>query len=166
MDTVNGAFPQRENTDDDPVSAGLARAEALCRSRAARFTEGRRLVLQIILENGGPMGAYDILERLNARGRRAAPNMVYRALDFLIKQGLVHRLASLNAYMACDRPTEPHAPQFLVCRTCGSVDEVADGAIDSAVHQAAEAADFAVNAPIVEVEGQCARCRDADDAGG
>ncbi|PJI53601.1 molybdate ABC transporter substrate-binding protein, partial [Methylobacterium radiotolerans] len=98
----------------------LARAEALCRERGLQFTPLRREVLEAVAEAGKAQGAYDIAERLSAPGKRVAPVSVYRALDFLMEQGLVHRIASRNAFIPC---AHGHAPGegviFLICRICG-----------------------------------------------
>ena len=82
----------------------LARAEALCQQRGARLTDLRRRVLEIIWSSATPLGAYTILDVLRDDGRQGAPPTVYRALDFLLAQGLIHRLASLNVFTGCRRP--------------------------------------------------------------
>jgi Fur family zinc uptake transcriptional regulator len=89
---------------------------------------------------------------------------VRRALDFLIEQGLVHRLASLNAFIACARPSDEHGAQFLICKRCGRVAELADPAVRQAIDKGARRADFTVAAPMVEVVGICAPCREREAA--
>ena len=102
----------------------LAQAEATCRAHGARLTPIRRKVLEALYATHKPLGAYDLAEILGPEGRRLAPITVYRALDFLIEQGLAHRLASQNAYIAL--PNEPRGQgtvAFLICENCGGVDE-------------------------------------------
>src|SRR3546814_16052442 len=99
-----------------------------------------------------PMGAYDVLAKLNEDGRRAAPMTVYRAIDFLMEQGLVHRLASRNAFVGCANPDAPHSGQFLICKRCGRVSELAEGDIGKATVRGAARAGFDVAIPLVEVE--------------
>src|SRR3546814_13485660 len=102
-----------------------------------------------------PMGAYDVLAKLNEDGRRAAPMTVYRAIDFLMEQGLVHRLASRNAFVGCENPDAPHSGQFLICKRCGRVAELDEGHIGKAIVRGAARAGFDVALHDVEVEGFC-----------
>src|SRR5579872_6651908 len=98
------------------VGDALDRAASLCVQRGARLTEIRRQVLELVWRNHAPIGAYDILGAMQDGHRGAAPPTVYRALDFLMEQGLVHRIESLNAYVGCDRPEQAHVSQFLICK--------------------------------------------------
>lgn len=161
------AFPGADHDHHGCVHAILDDAERLCRARGVRLTEGRRRVLEIVAGRHGAIGAYEIMDRLADGGRRPAPVTVYRALDFLIEQGLVHRLASLNAYIACTHAPAEHGAQFLICGRCGTVGELADGKVERAITEAASDVGFAVAAPVVEVAGLCIHCRDgAGDAAG
>ncbi len=138
--------------------AALQAADAHFQKTGVRFTPLRRRVFEIILRAGKPIGAYDILERLRDHGKIAAPISVYRVLDFLIEQRFVHRLATINAYMACVTPEDPHAAQFLICQCCGSVTEISDPIIDKAIAEGAKTAHFQVSYPLVEIMGVCADC--------
>ncbi|MBN4096611.1 MULTISPECIES: transcriptional repressor [unclassified Methylobacterium] len=138
----------------------LARAEALCRERGLQFTPLRREVLEAVAESAKAQGAYDIAERLSAPGKRVAPVSVYRALDFLMEQGLVHRIASRNAFIPC---AHGHAPGegviFLICRTCGGVDEASSEEVEGSLGRTLERAGFTPTHSILEVEGDCGACR-------
>ena len=136
----------------------LDHAEALCRQRGARLTTQRRQVLAIVSGAGRPVGAYEILDALRTRVPGAAPPTVYRALDFLVEQGLVHRLETLHAFVGCAHPDEPHAGQFLICRACGKVCELEDPLVSRSVQAAADASGFRAEHPVVEIRGRCARC--------
>lgn len=136
----------------------LDHAAALCRTRGARLTPQRRQVLGIVCAAGRPLGAYEILDALRAGVPGAAPPTVYRALDFLVGQGLVHRLETLHAFVGCAHPDEPHAGQFLICRDCGTVHELEDPAVNRSVQAAADASGFRAERPVVEISGRCARC--------
>lgn len=136
----------------------MAAAERICRGRGSRLTSLRRRVLQIVLESRRPVGAYEILDSLRARTGRGAPPSVYRALEFLIEQGLVHRVVSLNAYVGCAQPHAGHRGQFLICSGCGTVIELEDRAIDDTIRERARAAGFVADASVVEATGRCARC--------
>ena len=105
-------------------TALLQQAEAHCAHRGVRFTPIRRRVLELIGEASGGLKAYDLLDRLAKDHAAARPPTVYRALEFLIEQGLVHRIESLNAYVACPCPEHAHRFQLLICRDCGRVEEL------------------------------------------
>jgi len=141
----------------DPEGA-LNDAELYFQKHGIRFTPLRRRIFEIILRSGNPIGAYDIIERLRDHGKIAAPISVYRVLDFLIEQRFVHRLATINAYMACVSPEDPHAAQFLICQCCGSVCEVSNPAIDKAIADGAESTNFQISYPLVEIMGICGSC--------
>jgi Fur family zinc uptake transcriptional regulator len=140
------------------VADALAAARELCAKRGERFTELRGRVLEIVWDSHRPIGAYAILERLKSDGRSAAPPTVYRALDFLMSAGLVHRIESLNAYVGCAHPGERHASQFLLCKTCGNSVELDEPAVGSALAQAADKRGFKVDRRVVELSGLCANC--------
>jgi Fur family zinc uptake transcriptional regulator len=142
------------------IQALLSDAETLCRQRGVRWTALRRRVLEIILNHPGPVGAYDILAVLQReQGRTAAPPTVYRALDFLLEQNLVHRLTSLSAYLVCSHPQEHHRAQFMICTQCGSVLELADPAIIASVERTATDRGFQVEEQVVEITGCCQQCQ-------
>jgi Fur family zinc uptake transcriptional regulator len=137
----------------------LARAEAACARRGARLTDIRRTVFKLILEAQEPIGAYALLDRLKHQSGHGKPPTIYRALDFLLAQGLIHRIERLNAFVGCHEEADhPHPVQFLICGTCGSVTEFEDAAVSHAVAVAAGKHDFNVTKSIVEVEGQCGPC--------
>lgn len=144
------------------VSQALAAAEGLCQRQGARLTALRKRVLELVWASHRPLGAYDILAVLSEEdGRKAAPPTVYRALDFLLEQGLVHRIASLNAFIGCNHPGEAHQGHFLICRQCHTAIELEQGGIDTAIRASAQALGFAVEGQTVEVVGLCAQCREA-----
>ncbi len=157
--TSVATFPSGNHDHRRRVTAILADAEHLCQSRNVRLTAQRRSVLAIVADSHGAIGAYDILARLAKEGRRLAPISIYRALDFLIEQGLVHRIASLNAYVACAYAAKAHGAQFLICNHCGTIGEVTSPAVDQAICGAASDLGFAVATPVVEVAGICRHCR-------
>ncbi len=155
-----GAFQPKGHDHADCVAAALAAAERLCARRRARLTELRRRVLELIWRSHEPVGAYALLERLARERGRVAPPTVYRALDFLIAHGLVHRIASRNAYIGCAHPDRDHIGQFLVCSACGSAAELDDRRIRHAIRSTAEAAGFSVEHPVIELAGRCPQCRE------
>jgi Fur family transcriptional regulator, zinc uptake regulator len=159
------------------VEAALDRAAVACARRGAQLTELRRQVLRLVLESEAPIGAYALLNRLKAARPGAAPPTVYRALEFLLEQGLIHRVERLNAFIGCVEAgtaasasqmqgghEHDHPHQFLICRRCGVATELTDAAVARALAGAAERAGFTVTLATVEIEGTCARCWEA--AGG
>jgi Fur family transcriptional regulator, zinc uptake regulator len=149
------------------TDAALARAAAACEQRGARLTDLRRDVLGLILEAPEPAGAYHLLERLRARRGGAAPPTVYRALDFLLEQRLIHRIERLAAFVGCldaHAHDHDHAAQFLICRGCGHVIEIEDAALAHALEAAAKRAGFAVARATIEAEGLCSACAARDTA--
>ena len=147
---------------DHCVSHALAEADSLCARQGVRLTALRKRVLELVWQSHRPLGAYDILAVLSEQdGRRAAPPTVYRALDFLLENGLVHRIASLNAFIGCNHPELPHQGQFLICRTCHTAIELEQAAVAAAIDEAARSVNFSVEAQTVEVVGLCATCRNA-----
>jgi Fur family zinc uptake transcriptional regulator len=142
------------------VTDALARADALCTERGVRLTAQRARVLELVWSSHKPRGAYAILEDLSADGKRVAPLTVYRALDFLLEQGLIHRIESQNAFVGCPDPGTAHTGQFLVCSCCGNATELTDRGIAAAIADSAAAQGFTVQRQTVEVTGICPDCRD------
>ena len=141
------------------IEDALEAADAVCAKRGARLTPTRRRVLELIWREHKPVGAYDLLHVLQQERRGAAPPTVYRALDFLQEQGLIHRIEFLNAYMGCDDPENPHVGHFLVCRLCGNAFELADPRIEATIAESSEALGFVAEQSMVEVKGVCTECR-------
>lgn len=140
--------------------ATLERIEEVCRERRVKLTPQRRRVLQILLDEGRPMGAYDIMRAMDQQAegtQRTAPPTVYRVLEFLQGQGFIHRIASLQAYVPCAEPEREHAVQFLICTDCGRVDELDDKRLDRTVQAAAAAHGFKCDKQI-EVTSRCDDC--------
>ena len=152
-------FPAAQHDHDHCVRDALSAAEISCLAQGARLTPIRRRVLELVWASHEPVGAYGLLDRLGAEGIKAVPPTVYRALEFLLEHGLVHRLERLNAYVGCSHSHGPHAAQFLICAGCGRVAELDDPAIGDALQKGAAARGFTVRRQTVEVEGLCPDCR-------
>jgi len=141
------------------VADAVQTADGLCAGRGVRLTKLRRRVLELVWTSHAPIGAYDVLRRLSREHDGAAPPTVYRALDFLLEQGLIHRIESLNAFVGCADPAESHASQFLICQDCGAAAELQDPAINRALARSAGSLGFVVKDKTVELRGLCAQCR-------
>jgi len=141
------------------VSTALAAAEARCAASGAQLTPIRRRVLELVWSSHAPSGAYDILAKLAAETGRVQPPTVYRALDFLKAQGLIHRIESRNAFIGCAQPDEEHAGQFLLCRACGDAAELTADKALAALERQATALGYRIEHRTVELEGLCPHCQ-------
>ena len=158
MDPV---FPKLSHDHSKCVDEAIAAATLVCREKGARFTYLRKRVLELIWTSHKPVGAYDILDMMNGSSdSRVAPMTVYRAIDFLIENGLVHRIASRNAYVGCRHPGATHEGQFLLCRHCGRFAEIEELAISEALSNGAKRAGFDAVSPLIEIEGRCRDCEE------
>jgi Fur family zinc uptake transcriptional regulator len=153
-------FPAPDHDHARCASSAIEHAERQCAARAQRLTPMRRQVLEALLASHKPLGAYEIIERLAGRSR-PAPISIYRALDFLRENGLVHRIESRNAFVAC---VHDHGSDdlvvFLLCERCGAVGEAPGGAAAEALKASARAAGFSPKSPLIEVAGICSHCRE------
>lgn len=139
--------------------AALQDAEARCEAAGERFTAPRRRVLEQLLSAGGPVKAYDLIASYAVDGSPVGPPTVYRALEFLEARGLVHRLESLNAFVACRHGPDRHGAAFLICDCCGAAQEIDPPA--QQLGQLGAAQGFQVAAVTLEAHGLCANCRKA-----
>jgi Fur family zinc uptake transcriptional regulator len=137
----------------------LARAEEVCRHAGARLTTLRRSVLASVAESHQASGAYDIIERLATSGPRPAPISVYRALAFLVAHGLVHKIESRNAFVACTHGRHASDAVMVICEDCGVVAEMDAGDALSDLVSRAGRMGFETTAAVVEVKGCCRECR-------
>ncbi|SDK82105.1 Fur family transcriptional regulator, zinc uptake regulator [Franzmannia pantelleriensis] len=140
------------------ASSLILQAEQQCQQRGVRFTPIRRRVLEMIASADGGLKAYDLLDELAVEHASARPPTVYRALDFLIEQGLVHRIESLNAYVACPCPEHAHCFQLLICRLCGRVEELHLDDVNTQLASRARSLGFRVERQTIELLGTCEEC--------
>jgi Fur family zinc uptake transcriptional regulator len=145
------------------ASAFVGAVQRACNDRGLRLTTPRTRVLALIAQANGPVKAYDLLDQMRDAEGSAAPPTVYRALDFLLANGFIHKLESINAFVACHHPNAAqHSVPFLICNRCHSATELEDAGIVATLDAAARALGFAPQAQTLEVHGLCARC--ASDA--
>jgi Fur family zinc uptake transcriptional regulator len=141
------------------LAAELRNAEAHCRADGQKLTPARRRVLELLIGAGHPVKAYDLISAFGEEGGAAAkPPTVYRALDFLERQGLAHRIESLSAYVACRRGQGEHAAAFLICDCCGRTEEV-ETPVGETLRQLADDKGYALQSVAIEAHGRCAACR-------
>lgn len=151
-------------------------AEETCRARKLRLTPARAFVLETLLESHRAMTAYEVLDRLAAAGLGSQPPVAYRALDFLVANGLAHRIERLGAFVACthggpargsvggadgvSEGVSAHAAAFLVCRLCRRVAETATPKAMRGLVEEARLSGFSIETLVVEAEGLCDACRE------
>jgi len=153
------AFPDPEHDHAHCSAQAIAHAEALCAARDVRLTPIRRQVLELLAESHQPLGAYEVMDRLAGNGPRPAPITVYRALEFLVDNGLVHRIESRNAFLACINNHATGTPVvFLICERCGAVGETPSAEVTRTLAAAAKRAGFMPKAPVIEITGICSHC--------
>ncbi len=159
MKSSKKCYPLGMHNHAHCLTNALTQAEQLCQSRGIRLTPLRKQVLEALWQAHQARGAYDILASLKGKnGRPLAPLSVYRALDFLVEQGLAHRVESLNAYIGCPHPTTHHALHLLICSVCHTVQEVESKAVTRSLTTAAQKVGFTPERSVVEVLGRCASC--------
>lgn len=144
----------------------MLEAKAHCESRGVRFTPLREEVYALILSAGRPLGAYDLISALQnsryssgAKSKNIAPPTIYRSLEFLIDEGLIHQLSSMNAYVPCCHPRSKHAAAFLICQKCQSVEECSNLPVDAIISFAQDEAGFEIERTVIELKGVCRACR-------
>jgi len=140
------------------VETAISAAEAHCAAGGLRFTPVRRAALEILLREHRAMGAYELLDRLHEAGFGSQPPVAYRALDFLVANGLVHKIERLNAFIACAHPGAAHSPAFLICRLCEGVAEAQSAPARGSLGEAARATGFRIERTVVEALGLCPAC--------
>jgi Fur family zinc uptake transcriptional regulator len=140
------------------VEDAVEAAEKLCAERGIRFTPLRRRVLELVWSSHKPVGAYALLDQLRNEELGSAPPTVYRALDFLIENGLIHRIERMNAFIGCSHPGEPHRGFFLICAECGNADELESASVAESITASAGKRGFTARDMTLEVTGVCAAC--------
>lgn len=143
------------------AAAALQAALALCRERGTQMTVLRRAMLEALWQAQRPLGAYDLLSRLEGvLGRKLTPASIYRVLEFLVGEGLVARIESRNGYVPCAHPERVHGCVFFVCDRCTNSVEIEDQALEALIERDAQGLGFQISRRVVELQGICARCRE------
>src|SRR5271154_2700243 len=154
MTATKPAFPAPDHDHDRCAADAIHHAERVCEQRAQKFPPIRRQVLQALLSSHRPLGAYEVIDELARSMPRPAPITVYRALDFLMENGLVHRIESRNAFLACAHDHDEAAMvAFLICERCGLVGEVPAAPIAQSLNTSARSTGFTPRMSIVEITG-------------
>ena len=147
------------DTHTHSIARRIADAEQECQRRGVRWTALRSDVLTLILQAPKPVGAYDLLAKMAHQGRPPAPPTVYRSLDFLLEQGFIHRLTSINAFVPCCHPRNGHQAAFLICQRCHRVDEAESLNLQNSLQMIAQQGGFLVKQTTIEIAGLCVSCQ-------
>lgn len=150
------------DTHTHSITKRIADAEQECQRRGVRWTALRSDVLTLILQAAQPVGAYDLLAKMAHQGRPPAPPTVYRSLDFLLEQGFIHRLTSINAFVPCCHPRYGHQAAFLICTRCHRVDEAESHDLQHVLESLAKKGGFLPQQTTIEVAGLCVTCQQFD----
>ena len=164
LDVKNGPLGFAQHDHSTCMSDALTTADARCAADGLRFTPVRRKVLEILLQDHRALGAYTILDRLREDGFGSQPPVAYRALDFLVANGLALKIERLNAFIACAHTNHSHTPAFMICRLCDAVAEALSSETRGALRDAAGATGFRIERTVIEAEGICPSCLDKADA--
>jgi Fur family zinc uptake transcriptional regulator len=148
----------KNHTHSNCMNTAMKRAETLCNQRNIRFTPIRKKILALILEQHMPIKAYDILAKLSDADHIEKPPTVYRALEFLLENQLIHKIDSINSYIGCEFAHKQHQSQFLVCDSCNEVMELQEPLLNSALTETSQSKGFVVRQSHVEIHGVCADC--------
>ncbi|BFM13858.1 Fur family transcriptional regulator [Maricurvus nonylphenolicus] len=152
----------RQHDHEHCIETALQTARDRCLANGARLTALREQVLTLIWQNHKPLGAYALMDMLASQStKRVAPPTVYRALDFLLEQQLIHRIHSLNAFIGCTHPNEGHPNNFLICQQCGVAIEFNNNQFQQAVSDTAKDHGFTVSSQAVELVGLCVSCQES-----
>ena len=156
-------FKDNSHQHQHCLDSAISIAEKTCHARGVRLTKLRRRVLELVWGSHEPVKAYDILDQLRKEHAGSAPPTVYRALDFLQAEGMVHKIESLTAYVGCGEPQHRHTGQFLICRKCGAVAEMDDEDVHQLLADKAENLGFKVDQAMIEMKGHCTECSSVKD---
>lgn len=151
------------------VAERLVAAKEQCRTHGVRFTPLREQIYMLVLQANKPVGAYDLITQLQqARlldsdneidgAKNVAPPTVYRSLEFLLSEGLIHQLTSINAYVPCCHPRAQHTAAFLICDQCQRVQECSSLPVQEMISFAEKDIGFTVARSVIELSGRCQAC--------
>ena len=153
------SFHKKRHNHKACKEQALSRAQQICEQKGLRFTEIRQRILQFIWSNHEPILAYDLLKLLRQEKANAEPPTVYRALDFLLENQLIHKIESLNAYTGCQFPEKNHVSQFLICNGCNQIAELDNSQVNKVIHQQLALSGFSIEQQTIEIKGLCSNCQ-------
>jgi len=143
---------------EECITAAIEMADLICFQKQLKFTDLRKEILRMIWEGHGPQKAYDLLHKLQQTNPAAKPATVYRALDFLIENGFIHKVASLNSFVGCSHPLKHQECYFLICDDCKNISECCDPNITAIIQATTKQNQFVAKNTTLEISGHCTEC--------
>lgn len=140
------------------IKEALDHAEKICLARKCRLTPIRKKVLQLIWESHKPIKAYDLLAQLSSADFIEKPPTVYRALQFLLGNHLIHRIESLNAFIGCNVNHEGLDSKFFICNACNEVEELIEPKVNKTLNDVSQKQGFIPSLVNIEIHGTCSQC--------
>lgn len=139
----------------------IKNAKQLSAEHGVRWSEIREEVYKTLLGHEKPVTAYQLLDEISKnRGKDVKPASIYRSLDALCELGVAVRIESLNAFLPCQHPEDHHEHVFMVCKQCGSADEIADHSVSKQLKKDAANQGFSIERQVLELHGSCKDCKD------
>jgi len=158
--TVRPPSFRHQHNHDTCITEAIKTAEQCCAQNGTRFTSQRKRVLELIWQSHKPVTAYALIKALRKEKENTEPPTVYRALEFLLENSLVHRIESLNAFVGCEDPKKEHRSQFMICEQCDQATELTNSQrIEKAIAAEANKLGFSVTSSTVEITGTCPSCQ-------
>ena len=159
--TIPTSIASQQHDHTQCISTAMDAAKAVCGKNGARLTPLREQVFRLVWNSHQPLGAYALMDMLAKQStRKVAPPTVYRALEFLLEQGLIHRINMLNAFIGCTHPDADHANNFLICEHCGVAIEFSAEPLQDSINKTAGSFGFSISAQSIELMGSCQQCQE------
>lgn len=149
---------RKKHRHNECIKHATERAEQACKAHGSRLTPIRRKILELIWESHKPIKAYDLLAQLSTDDFVEKPPTVYRALQFLMDNKLIHRIESCNAYIGCEHEHEEQDSKFFICVACHEVEELFEPTLNRALSETSKKQGFIPSQFNLEIHGTCARC--------
>lgn len=141
------------------IDEAIKKAKALCHANKVFLTPLRQAILELIWQSHSPLKAYDILKQLKATNSSARPITIYRSLDFLIENKMIHKIESQNSFFGCSHPGEHRNCYFTICQKCRAVKELCNDEFSSRIQEQIKKSNFQTKNIILEIQGLCSDCR-------
>ncbi len=160
---MNSKTLQGQHHHRDCIDHALQTAEKICLKKGVRLTTIRKSVLELVCTSHKAIGAYELLDLFREQAPKAKPVTIYRALDFLMEAGLVHKIESLNAFIACLQAETQHKSVILICDHCENAYEIDATSVYKSLYTLSETVQFTPQYLTLELHGLCASCQKKND---
>lgn len=155
---INEKTLQQPHNHQICMAQALRSAETVCVKKGIRLTSIRRRILELICASHKAIGAYELLDLFREQDSKAKPVTIYRALDFLMDAGLVHKIESLNAFIGCLQAETEHQTVILICDHCKNAYELDAAPVYQSLFAISKKIQFAPTSLTIELHGLCCSC--------